>query len=56
MVDIGTLASILMQAKGPIIDRLERALSKFSGDGTLDVSEWLDGLERRCKAERVSPE
>lgn len=56
IVDIGQLASILMQAKGPIIDRLGRALPKFSGDGTLDVSEWLDDLERRCKVERVGPE
>ena len=56
IVDIGQLVSILMQAKGPIIDRLGRALPKFSGDGTLDVSEWLDDLERRCKVERVGPE
>ena len=55
-IDIGQLASILMQAKGPIIDRLGRALPKFSGDGTLDVAEWLDDLERRCKVERVGPE
>ena len=55
LIDVGQLASILMQAKGPIVDRLERSLSKFSGDGTLDVSEWLDNLERRCKVERVEP-
>lgn len=56
MIDIGQLASILMQAKGPIIDRLGRQLPKFSGDGTSDVSEWLDRFERLCKAEQVKPE
>ena len=56
LIDIGQLASILMQAKGPIIDRLGRALPKFSGDGTVDVSEWPDGFERRCKSEQVEPQ
>ena len=56
MVDVHQLASILMLARGPIIDRLGRVLPKFSGDGTVDVSEWLDNLERRCKLERVGPE
>ena len=55
-VNAEQLASLLMQARGPILDRLERSLSKFSGDGTIDVSEWLDNLERRCKVERVQPE
>ena len=56
LIDIGQLASILTQARGPIIDRLGRALPKFSGDGTIDVSEWLDSFERRCKTEQVGPE
>ena len=55
LIDVSQLASILMQAKGPIVDRLERALSKFSGDGTVEVSLWLDNLERRCQVERVQP-
>ena len=38
--------------KRPIIDRLGRTLLKFSGDDTVDVSEWLDNLERRCKLEQ----
>ena len=56
VVDVAKLASILMQAKGPIIDRLLRTLDKFSGDGTQDVSEWIDLLERRCALEQVGPE
>lgn len=56
MIDVNQLASILMQARGPIIDRLERSLSKFSGDGSQDAAVWLDDLERRCRAERVGPE
>ena len=55
VVDVAQLASILMQAKGPIIDRLQRTLSKFSGDGSVDISQWLDDLERRCALERVEP-
>ena len=45
-----------MQAKGQIIYRLGRALPKFSGDGTVDLSEWLEDFERRCKSERVEPQ
>ena len=45
-----------MQAKGPINDRLRRALPMFTGDGSLDVSDWLSDLERRSKAELVRPE
>ena len=44
------------QARGPIIDRLECAGAKFCGDGTRDVSQWLDELERRCALEKVGPE
>ena len=55
MVDIRALASILMQQRGPIIDRLGRALPKFSGDGTSDVSESLDRFENLCKAEIIQP-
>ena len=57
-VDIGHLASILMQPREPIIGRLMRALLKFRSDayGTVDVSEWLSDLERHSKAELVLPE
>ena len=53
VVDVGQLANILTQARGPILDRLGRALPKFSGDGSLDVSEWLADFERLCRVERV---
>ena len=56
VVDMAMLASILMQAWGPIIDSLERAVAKFSGDGTRDVLQWLNELERRCVLEKVGPE
>ena len=55
MVDVGQLANILTQARGPIIDRLSRALPKLSGDGSVDVAEWLGNLERLCSVERVGP-
>ena len=51
VVDVGELANILMQARGPIIDRLGRVLPKFSGDGSYDVTQWLDKLESRCALE-----
>ena len=41
MVDVRQLASILMQSKGPIIDRIARQVRKFEGDGSIDVTEWL---------------
>ena len=53
VVDIGKLANILLQARGPILDRLGRALPKLSGDGSVDVAEWLADLERLCRVERV---
>jgi len=56
LVDLGKLASILMQAKGPIVDRLKRSIPLFSGDGTSEVSEWLDNVERLCRLEQVAPE
>lgn len=55
-IDVAQLASLLMQAKGPIIDRLGRSLSKFSGDGSVDLSQWLDEFERKCAIEPVRPE
>ena len=55
VVDVGQLANILTQARGPIIDRLSRALSKLSGDGNVAVTEWFSNLERLCGVERVEP-
>ena len=55
LVDIGRLADVLSQARGPILDRLGRALPKLSGDGSVDVTEWLADFERQCRVERVAP-
>ena len=55
LMDVGELANLLTQARGPILDRLTRQLPKFAGDGTVDVQEWLGDLERLCKLERVDP-
>ena len=52
-VSVSQLANILTQARGPILDRLGRSLPKLSGDGTLDVSEWLADLERLCRVEQI---
>lgn len=48
------LCSAIVAARGPILDRVERAVGKFSGSGE-DVATWLDNLERRCGLESVSP-
>ena len=55
MVDIGQLASLLSEARGPMLDRVTRQVKKFTGDGSLNVMEWLATLERVCEVERVSP-
>lgn len=41
LIDVSALANILTQARGPILDRLARQLPKLSGDGSVDVMEWL---------------
>jgi len=48
------LCSAIVAARGPILDRLERGIGKFSGDGE-DVAAWLENLERRCRVESVDP-
>lgn len=55
LVDVSKLADILTQARGPILDRLSRQLPKLTGDGSVDVLEWLTDLERLCQVERVAP-
>ena len=55
LVDISKLASILTQARGPILDRLSRQLPKLTGDGSVDVLEWLTNFERLCTLERAEP-
>ena len=55
LVDVGQLANILMQARGPILDRLSRQLPKLTGDGSVDVNEWVHSLERLCALEKADP-
>ena len=56
MVDVSQLASLLLQARGPMLDRVTRQVSKFTGDGSIDVMEWLAAVERVCELEEVKPE
>ena len=56
MVDMSQLASLLMQARGPLLDRVTRQIAKFDGDGSVEVTEWLAAVERVCKVEGVKPE
>lgn len=55
LVNVSELAKLITQARGPVLDRLERGLSKFRGDGTQDVQKWLDDFEHRCGLEGVEP-
>ena len=56
MVDIDQLASLISQARGPLLDRVTRQVKKFTGDGSIDVMEWLATVERVCELEEVPPE
>ena len=49
------LASILNQAKRPILTRIRQLLPKFTGDGSIEVIVWLAELERFCKLEQIAP-
>ena len=55
VVDANMLASILNQARGPILDRLRRQLPLFAGDGAVEVAEWLVAYERLCEVDHVAP-
>lgn len=50
-IDIGQLPKILTQAKGPILERQERALPELAEDIKVDVADWLADLERLCRIE-----
>ena len=50
------LCSVISAARGPVIDRLERAVGRFNGTGQEEVSRWLEDFERRCLAEGVGPQ
>ena len=55
VVDASILASILSQARRPIVDRLRRQLSPFAGDGVVEIAEWLIAYERLCEVMHVAP-
>jgi len=55
VIDASVLASILNQARGPILDQLRHQLPPFTGDGVVEVAEWLLAYERLCEDERVAP-
>ncbi|KAG1650342.1 hypothetical protein GQR58_028122 [Nymphon striatum] len=62
LVDIGQLANILTQARGPILARITQLLAtrfggsgRLSGSGSVDVTEWVECLEGMCRLENVSP-
>ena len=55
LIDATQLAGIMMQARGPVLDRLGRAMDKFDGSANVDVQQWLDFFERRCGVERADP-
>ena len=50
------LCSAIVAARGPILDRVERAVVKFDGSGSVDIAAWLENLEKRCTLESVAPE
>ena len=54
---VDRLVNAPTQARGPILARLRDSLFRFSGDDVkqMDVSEWLDELERACVLESVAP-
>ena len=55
LVDARVLASILNQAKGPILIRICQLLPKFTGDGSTEVTVWLAELKRLCELEQIAP-
>ena len=55
VVDASVLASILYQARGPVLDQLLHQLSPFAGDGVVEIAEWLVAYERLCEVEHVAP-
>jgi hypothetical protein len=55
LVDARVLASILNQAKGPILTRIRQLLAQFTGDGSVEVTVWLAEFERLCELEKIAP-
>ena len=55
IIDASVLASILNQARGPILDRLCHQLSPFASDSVVEITEWLVAYERLCEVKHVAP-
>lgn len=55
LVDASVLVGILNQARGPILDRLSRQVPVFTGDGSMEVTTWIQEYEKFCGLERVTP-
>ena len=55
VIDASVLASIINQARSPILDGLHHQLIPFAIDGIVEVEEWLVAYERLCRVEYVVP-
>ena len=55
VIDASAVASALNQARGPILGRISAHVPKFSGEGTMDISDWVTRYERHCGLEQVAP-
>lgn len=55
VLDASMIGSIFGQARGSILDRMSRQLSPFTGDGVMEIAEWLVAYERLCELEHVAP-
>ena len=55
LVDVKLLATMLNQARGPILTRIRQLANPFTGDGSEDISEWLGRYEGYCRVENISP-
>jgi len=55
LLDARVLASILNQAKGPILSRIRQATPQFTGDGSVDVTAWIREFEGLCEVEQIAP-
>ena len=49
LADARVLASIVNQAKGPILMRIHQRFPKFTGDGSTEVTVWLAELRETLR-------
>jgi len=55
LVDVKLLATMLNQARRPILTRICQLTNLFTRDGSEDISEWLARYEGYCRVENISP-